>query len=168
MGFIMKRFLSLLLLSVFVVFWAGCQKEPNNPTGSEYTEEDGGGGSQTEMIYYEFPNNIQLVDCEDFVTDLVINDNISDWNGAGSEIVGSLTVSHDATDLIFTFKLNDPYDDIHYISNAYAAGWVVTAGDGRYVPPGIRGSVSSNACYRKPKHSGNPVPDSYRFVGISL
>jgi len=49
-----------------------------------------------------------------------------------------MTVTHDATDLIFTFKLNDPYDDIYYIKSAAGAGWVVKAADGRIVPPGIR------------------------------
>jgi hypothetical protein len=143
MGFIMKRFLSLLFLSVFVVFWAGCQKEPNNPIGSEYTEEDGGGGSQTEMIYYEIPGSTDPTDCTPYVTDLVFNNDLSDWDGSESEIIGSMTVTHDATDLIFTFKLNPPYDGIYYIKSAVGAGWVVKAFNGRYVPPGIRNATET-------------------------
>jgi hypothetical protein len=140
MGFIMKMFSLILLLVALLLIQVACEKTPEQPINSSTQEksdvtETGGNGT----LLYEVPNTGIPTPCEDYVTDLVVNNNISDWNGANNEKIGTLTVQSDGDFLYFHFKLTDEKIDAGcYITKVTGNAWVLDAYDDRYVPPGVR------------------------------
>lgn len=130
----MKRILIFLFFSTFLLIQIGCEKAPDSPITPDNNQGTENGFSKESL--YEIPGIPPTAPvCGPLTTDILICPSENDWYGKNSMKIGTMTVTDDCSNLIFTFNITEPG---YFITNAVGDAWVHTPVDGRIVPPGVR------------------------------